>query len=71
MKSFSLAKVSAGERVLPTCDALQIKSNPAFIRVGDRKWWLACVLEINPDESEVSEFVVSSRTTHLIKVFSF
>ena len=56
VKVFSLSTTSREERVSCKDDDLPLESISGFVTcVVDRKWWLACVLELSPDENQVRE----------------
>lgn len=53
-KAFSSSNINKEERVSCEDDDVPIKLISGFvICVTDRKWWLACVLQLSPDESQV------------------
>lgn len=54
VKAFSASDSSREERVTSTEDDIPPESISGFVTcVVDGKWWLACVLHLSPDESQV------------------
>ena len=54
VKAFSSSTTSKEERVSCEDDDVPVESISGFVTcVVDREWWLACVLQLSPDENQV------------------
>ncbi len=54
VKAFSASDISREERVTSTEDDIPPETISGFVTcMIDGKWWLACVLQLSPDESQV------------------